>query len=86
MKTQAYHSGPVRILLGEQFTDRLQLPPPLRTGFRVLHSSWGTDFRKDLPRIGVPTLVIHGDADRILLIAATGIRTQKAVKGNYIVG
>lgn len=44
-------------------------------------SAWGTDFRKDLARIDVPTLVIHGDADRILPIAATGIRTQKAVKG-----
>ncbi|MCX5786995.1 MAG: alpha/beta hydrolase [Elusimicrobia bacterium] len=44
-------------------------------------AAWGTDFRKDLPRIDVPTLVIHGDADRILPIAATGIRTHKAVKG-----
>jgi len=30
------------------------------------------DFRKDLARIDVPTLVIHGDADRILPIAAAG--------------
>ena len=44
-------------------------------------AAWGTDFRKDLARIDVPTLVIHGDADRILPIAATGSRTQKAVKG-----
>ena len=43
--------------------------------------AWGTDFRADLARIDVPTLVIHGDADRILPIAATGTRTQKAVKG-----
>lgn len=44
-------------------------------------TSWGTDFRDDLARIDVPTLVVHGDADRILPIAATAIRTQKAVKG-----
>jgi non-heme chloroperoxidase len=44
-------------------------------------ATWGTDFRKDLPRIDVPTLVIQGDADRILPIAATGIRTAKAIKG-----
>lgn len=44
-------------------------------------TAWGTDFRDDLARIDVPTLVIHGDADRILPIAATAIRTQKAVKG-----
>ena len=47
--------------------------------------TWGTDFRKDLARIDVPTLVIHGDADRILPIAATGIRTHKAVKGARLV-
>ena len=44
-------------------------------------AAWGTDFRKDLARIDVPTLVIHGDGDRILPIAATGTRTHKAVKG-----
>jgi non-heme chloroperoxidase len=48
-------------------------------------SAWYTDFRKDLPRIDVPTLVIHGDADRILPIAATGSRTQEAVKGSRLV-
>jgi non-heme chloroperoxidase len=47
--------------------------------------AWGTDFRKDLPRINVPTLVIHGDADRILPIAASGTRTHKAVKGARLV-
>jgi pimeloyl-ACP methyl ester carboxylesterase len=48
-------------------------------------SAWYTDFRKDLPRIDVPTLVIHGDADRILPIAATGKRTQELVKGSRLV-
>jgi non-heme chloroperoxidase len=48
-------------------------------------SAWGTDFRKDLQKINVPTLVIHGDADRILPIAATGVRTNKAVKGSRLV-
>ena len=48
-------------------------------------SAWGTDFRNDLSRIKVPTLVIHGDADRILPLAATGIRTHKAVQGARLV-
>ncbi len=48
-------------------------------------SAWLTDFRKDLARIDVPTLVIHGDADRILPIAATGKRTQELVKGSRLV-
>ncbi|HAF94895.1 MAG: bromoperoxidase [Elusimicrobia bacterium GWF2_52_66] len=48
-------------------------------------SQWGTDFSKDLSRIDVPTLVIHGNADRILPVAATGIRTHKAVRGSRLV-
>ena len=44
-------------------------------------ATWHTDFREDLARIDVPTLVIQGDADRILPIAATGRRTAKLIKG-----
>ena len=43
--------------------------------------AWHEDFRKDLGRIDVPTLVIHGDADRILPITASGLRTAKLIKG-----
>jgi pimeloyl-ACP methyl ester carboxylesterase len=48
-------------------------------------SAWLEDFRKDLERIDVPTLVVHGDADRILSLAATGRRTHKLVKGSRLV-
>jgi len=44
-------------------------------------AAWHEDFREDLARIDVPTLVIQGDADRILPIAATGRRTAKLIKG-----
>jgi len=43
--------------------------------------SWHEDFRQDVARIDVPTLVLHGDADRILPITATGERTGKLIKG-----
>jgi len=43
--------------------------------------TWHEDFREDLARIDVPTLVIQGDADRILPITATGSRTAKLIKG-----
>jgi len=43
-------------------------------------ATWHEDFRKDLARVDVPTLVIHGDADRILPISASGQRTAKLVK------
>ena len=44
-------------------------------------ATWLEDFRKDLTRIDVPTLVMQGDADRILPIAASGLRTAKLIKG-----
>jgi non-heme chloroperoxidase len=43
--------------------------------------TWHEDFRKDLTRVDIPTLVIHGDADRILPIGASGLRTAKLIKG-----
>ena len=43
--------------------------------------TWHEDFRKDLTRIDVPTLVIHGDTDRIVPITASGHRTAKLIKG-----
>jgi non-heme chloroperoxidase len=43
--------------------------------------TWHEDFREDLKRIDIPTLVIHGDADRIVPITASGLRTAKLVKG-----
>ena len=44
-------------------------------------ATWHEDFREDLARVDVPTLVIQGDADRILPITATGLRTAKLIKG-----
>jgi non-heme chloroperoxidase len=48
-------------------------------------SAWLTDFRNDLKKIDVPTLVIHGDSDRILPLSATGKRTAELVKGSKLV-
>ena len=48
-------------------------------------STWYSDFRKDVARIDVPTLVMHGDADRILPITAAGLRTAKLIKGARMV-
>jgi len=42
--------------------------------------TWLTDFRDDLPKIDVPTLLIHGDADRILPYAATAARLPDLIK------
>jgi len=46
--------------------------------------TWHEDFRKDLTRVDVPALVIHGDADRIVPISAAGLRTAKLIKGSRL--
>ncbi|MEX1246446.1 MAG: alpha/beta hydrolase [Thermoanaerobaculia bacterium] len=48
-------------------------------------SAWLTDFRRDLAKIDVPTLVVHGDADRIVPLDATGRLTHEAVAGSELV-
>jgi pimeloyl-ACP methyl ester carboxylesterase len=41
--------------------------------------TWATDFRADIPKVDVPALILHGTADRILGIDATGRRFAKAL-------
>ena len=42
--------------------------------------AWIEDFRKDIPRNDVPTMIIHGDDDRILPADATARRQAKMIK------
>jgi len=46
--------------------------------------AWHEDFRNDLARVDVPTLVMHGDADRIVPIGASGNRTAKLIQGSRL--
>jgi non-heme chloroperoxidase len=43
-----------------------------------------TDFRDDLQKITIPTLVIHGTDDRIVPYAISGKRTAEMVKGSRL--
>jgi non-heme chloroperoxidase len=47
--------------------------------------AWYTDFRKDVAKIDVPTLVMHGEADRIVPFAIAGALTHQAIKGSKLV-
>jgi non-heme chloroperoxidase len=48
--------------------------------------TWYTDFRPDLDRIDVPTLIMHGDQDRVVPIGAAGAKSAKLLKGaKYVV-
>jgi non-heme chloroperoxidase len=40
-----------------------------------------TDFTEDLKKFDVPTLVLHGDDDQIVPIAAAGMLSSKIIKG-----
>jgi non-heme chloroperoxidase len=42
--------------------------------------AWIEDFRKDIPRNDLPTLILHGDDDRILPAEATSRRQAKMIK------
>jgi len=44
-----------------------------------------TDFREDLKKVTVPTLVIHGDADAIVPIEGSGLRAHHAVAHSQLV-
>lgn len=46
---------------------------------------WIEDFRKNLPKNTVPTLILHGDADRILPPDATSRRQAKMIKNVTLV-
>ena len=44
-----------------------------------------TDFRKDLAKFTVPTLILHGDADQIVPFAVSGQRAHALIPGSELV-
>jgi non-heme chloroperoxidase len=80
----------VDVLGGSQISDEaLRLSWNVATGASPKGTldcvtAWGTDFRNDLSQIDVPTLVVHGDADRIVPLPASGALTHEAVKGSRL--
>lgn len=50
-----------------------------------LHRAFGrTDFRADLAKVAVPTLVIHGDSDGIVPFEVSGKRAAEAILGSRL--
>jgi non-heme chloroperoxidase len=43
-----------------------------------------TDFTEDLKKFDVPTLILHGDDDQIVPIAASALQSSKLVKGSTV--
>jgi pimeloyl-ACP methyl ester carboxylesterase len=50
-----------------------------------IHAFSRTDFREDLTKVTVPTLVIHGDSDNIVPIEVSGQRAAAAIPGSVLV-
>ena len=44
-----------------------------------------TDFRDDLAKVTVPTLVLHGDGDFVVFFEGSGARTHAAIPGSELV-
>jgi non-heme chloroperoxidase len=55
------------------------------TGTLACVDAWIEDFRQDIPRNTVPTLILHGDADRILPPDATSRRQATMIKNATLV-
>ncbi len=64
-----------------QYALTLALPASPKATAGCITAFGTTDFRDDLAKVDVPTLVIHGDSDGVVPFEASGKRTAEAVKG-----
>lgn len=69
--------SPEMVQLGTNDMLRTSLPALLQTS----RAAVGTDFRAELRQIGVPTLLIHGDADASAPVEITGAKAVALIPG-----
>ena len=86
--TQSFFSANGKLLVsetqrGEAIAVCMESAP--QAALACMDSFATTDFRDDLKKITVPTLVIHGDADGIVPIEGSGLRTHRAVPHSQLV-
>ena len=54
-------------------------------GTRECIAAFGTtDFRGDLAKFTIPTLVVHGDSDAVVAFETSGARTHEAIPGSRL--
>ncbi len=56
----------------------------LRNVFECVNAIAESDFTKDLKRIDVPTLFLHGDDDQVVPLASSSILSAKIVEGSTL--
>ncbi len=59
---------------------RLSMQAGLVAAYDCIKAFSETDFRDDLKKVDVPTLVIHGDDDQVVPINVGGLRSSKLIK------
>ncbi|HEX8811832.1 MAG TPA: alpha/beta hydrolase, partial [Terracidiphilus sp.] len=52
-----------------------------KAGYDCIKAFSETDFTEDLKKFDVPTLILHGDDDQIVPIAASALQSAKLVRG-----
>ncbi len=77
-------SHPVSTPLLEHYRTIAAFSSPIAT-FECAKAFAQTDFRNDLLAVNVPTLIIHGDNDKVVPIEASGNKTAQIVRGNKYV-
>ena len=63
---------------------RMALQSDQTAALACMDAFGATDFRRDLPAVTVPALVLHGDADQIVPFKGSGKRTHKAIDGSRV--
>jgi non-heme chloroperoxidase len=63
----------------QEWIKQLMLSTPLRVAVECNRTMTATDFRKELPKISVPVLVVHGDEDASAPIELTGRPTAALI-------
>lgn len=59
---------------------RLSMQAGLAGAYQCVKAFSATDFREDLKKIDVPTLIIHGDDDQVVPFAVGGQRSSRMIK------
>ena len=64
-----------------QYAISLALPASPKATLDCIGAFGRTDFRADLDKVTVPTLVIHGDSDAIVPFEVSGKRSAESIPG-----
>lgn len=81
-----FFSNPSEMTIGEEeFRDVLRIAAQgSDKALRDTIIAWATDFREDVAKFTVPTLVIHGDADNNVPFPASGQRAAQLIEGSRL--